>query len=68
MTVHAADCSGRGKALRLGLSMYTYLIMQSCCKHAGYKINHCMYIYIYGTYDITDNCVFLRKVYFPVKS
>ena len=30
ITVHAADSSEKSKAVRLGLSLYTYLIMQSC--------------------------------------
>ena len=29
MTVHLAECSGRGKAVRIGISLYSYLITKN---------------------------------------
>ena len=41
ITVHASKCTG-SKAVKIGLSLYTYLVMHNSCTHAahiGYRVS-----------------------------
>ena len=61
ITVHALDCSGRSKAVRLGLSFYTHfnykdLLYVSCTC----KINQCLVAKV--VYSFISYCEFIYEM------